>query len=159
MNLPEDIPSTAPKPTFPLGNLVDEPAPITPQQRAEDFIKAFVWRGKELVFSVASELYYRTLRTHMNAPALNSYETLGDFGAEAPRVLYCASLTAKEIRVLQSLPAEKQVDLHELWVEKNILFNEILPAAKLAKEINEAIFRALTKPMENEEEQLDGMGN
>lgn len=159
MNLPEDIPSTAPKPTFPLGNLVDEPAPITPQQRAADFIKTFVWRGKELIFSVASELYYRTLRMHMNAPVLGSYETLGDFTAEAPRVLYCASLTAKEIRVLQALPAEKQVDLHELWVQENILFHELLPAARLAREINEAIARALTQPMENEEEQLDGMGN
>ena len=159
MNLPEDIPPPAPKPALPLGNLVDEPAPITPQQRAADFSKRFVWHDRELTFSIASEFYYRDLRTHLNAPPLHTYRTMGDFSPEAGRVLYCCSLSPEEIAALQLLPPAKQIQHLNRWVEANITFAELLEAAELANQINAAITRALTKPMENEEEEIDGMGN
>jgi hypothetical protein len=159
MNIPTDTPPPSPPPSLPLGNLTEEAPPVTADQRAADFTKAFIWKTKELIFSVFSEMYYRTLRMHMNAPPLGSYQTLGDFTAEAPRVLYCASLKAKDIRALQVFPVEIQIEQFEDWVEKNILFHELIRAAELAKEINAAIARARTQPLENGEDEIDGMGN
>lgn len=159
MQLPADIPPPSPPPAIPLGNLVDEALPVTPQQRAADFRKIFFWHEKPLTCSVAGEFYYRDLRTHQNAPKLHTYQTMGDFTPEAARVLYCASLTAKEIATLQRLSPETQIERFMAWIEANIAFHEVLEAAELANEINAAVTRALTKPMTGEGEELDGSGN
>ena len=160
MQLPPDIPTTsAPPSSSELGNLTEAPPPVTSQQREADFNKRFVWRGNELTFSVAGEIYYRELRTHMNAPELFAYKTLGDFTSEAPRVLYCSSLSAKDIRSLQLLPAEKQIERYGVWVEANIKLNELIAAAELASEINAAIARARTQPLETEGDEISSMGN
>ncbi len=160
MNLPADIPTTNPPLSgLDLGNLTEAPPPVTSQQRSADFNKRFSWRGKELVFSVAGEIYYRELRTHMNAPELYAYKTLGDFTSEAPRVLYCSSLSAKEIRSLQILPAEKQIECYGAWVESNIKLNELIRAAEVASEINAAIARARTEPLETDGDEVGSMGN
>lgn len=130
---------------------------ITAAQRETDFNRLFAWHGKEITFSIASELYYRELRVHMNAPPLGAYGTLGDFAAEAPRVLYCAHQTAQSLRLLRLLSPLDQMAAYDEWLNKNIALHEIDAAAKLANEIQEAITRARTQPTEGED--LDGPGN
>ncbi|WP_395734093.1 hypothetical protein [Prosthecobacter sp.] len=161
MNLPADIPAPPPPSStaIPDGNLIDTPPPVTAKQRAEDFNKRFFWHGQELRYSVASEFYYRELRTHMNAPSLHTYRNVGDFTPEGSRVLYCSSLTPKDISALQLLPHEKQIERYHAWVGKNIAFHELIEASELGVEINNAITRAMTKPLETEEDEIDGMGN
>ncbi len=160
MLLPADTNEPPPPftPALPAGNLIDALPPVTAQQREDDFNKPFVWREKEINFSIASELYYRELRAHMNAPQLWSYQTLGDFAAEAPRVLYCASLTAAEIRKLQLLDQEDQIKKYSEWVEANITLAELTAASELAQRINAAVARARSKPAAGEGE-LDSLGN
>ncbi len=159
MQLPPDTPHPSQPTAAPLSNLSDGPPPVTPQQREADFHRVFAWRGQPLNFSVASEGYYRHLRVTMNAPPLASYQTLADFTAEAPRVLYCSALTAAQIQSLYLMPQETQVAFYTQWVEKNIRLDELDAAARLATDINETIHRARTQPMESDEGDIDGMGN
>ncbi len=103
-----------------------DPAPlVSAEQRDADFNRVFAWHGREIAFSLMSEIYYRELRAHMNAPALGSYATLGDFAAEAPRVLYCAHLDLPAIRSLRLLPPPQQIEVFDVWVEKNIALHEL----------------------------------
>jgi hypothetical protein len=155
--------TTEPAPPFtplalPDGNLSDPQPLATAEQREDDFNKPFVWRGNEITFSVASELYYRELRARMNAPSLNSYLSLGDFAPEAARVLYCASHDAKAIRKLQLLDSDDQLERYHTWVEANIQMHELTAASELARKINAAILRARTQPTAGEG-QLDSLGN
>jgi len=160
MILPESTNEPPPPftPIIPAGNLVDAPPPATAQQREDDFNKPFVWRDSEINFSVASELYYRELRTHMNAPPLGDYLTEADFGAEAPRVVYCAALTRAEMRALRLRSAERQIEAFDQWVERNIQFHEIDRIIALAQQINVVANRARTQPTAGDEG-LDSLGN
>ncbi len=159
MQLPPDIPLPIASPSSSdLGNLTESPLPVTAQQREADFNRVFVWDGKQLSFSVASDGYYRHLRVTMNAPPLSSFQTMGDFTAEAPRVLYCSALTPLQIQGLYLLSPEEQVARYAQWVEENIPFHKLEAAAKLATEINAAIHRARSQPMEGEDD-VDGLGN
>lgn len=153
MTLPPDSPPP------PVAVITDPgPPPVSDEQRAADFHRVFTWRGKEIAFTIASELYYRELRVHTNAPPLSSYQTMGDFAAEATRVLYCAHQSAKQIRALRSLPVPVQVELFENWVEANIALHELDAAAELAQQINDTIARARTQPVETGDS-IDGAGN
>lgn len=154
--LPTDTPSSPSSP--PAGSLVDPASQVTEAQREQDFNRVFVWHGKELTFSIASEIYYRELRVHMNAPPLGSYATMADFAAEAPRVLYCASQTAQSIRLLRLFSPLQQIEAFDAWAEKNIAFHELDAATELAREIQDAITRARTQPADDGEE-VDGLGN
>lgn len=159
MQLPPDIPASSAPPSSPdLGNLTEGTPPVTSQQREADFNRVFVWRGKEIKFSVASEGYYRDFRVLCGAPPLGSYRTKADFTPEAARVLYCSSLTAAEIRAVRLLQPDNQIEIFDQWVEENITFQEMEAAADLAEEINAAVRRARSKPMEGEDD-IDGMGN
>jgi len=159
MQLPPDIPSPSPAASSSeLSNLTEAPPPVTPAQREADFTQPFVWHGERLNFSVASDGYYRHLRVTMNAPPLASFQTLGDFTSEAPRVLYCSALSAAKIQSLYLLPPEKQVACYTSWVEENIQMHELEAAAELATKINETIYRARSQPMETEKD-IDGLGN
>lgn len=160
MQLPPDIPTdSAPPSSSELGNLTEAPPPVTSQQREADFNRVFAWNGQRLNFSVASDGYYRHLRCTMNAPPLSSFQTMGDFTAEASRLLYCSSLTAVQIQGLYLLPPEDQVALYATWVAENTKFHELEAAAKLGTEINAAIARARTQPMETDAGDIDSMGN
>lgn len=153
MNLPTDPPPVADA----TASLTDSAPLITAQQREDDFNRTFAWHGREVALTLASELYYRELRAHMHAPALGSYATLGDFAAEAPRVLYCAHQTRETLRVLRLLPPQQQIEVYDTWVEANIAVQELDAAAQLAEDINAAIARARTQPVEDSD--LDGPGN
>lgn len=160
MQLPADIPTTNPPPSgLDLGNLTEAPPPVTSQQREADFNRVFVWHGQRLNFSVASDGYYRQLRCTMNAAPLSSIQTIGDFTSEAPRLLYCSSLTAEQIQGLYLLPPEDQIARYMAWVKDNVQFHELEAAAKLGTEINAAIARARTQPMETDAGEIDSMGN
>lgn len=152
MELPNDTLQPAP-----TESIIDDSPIVSPQQRETDFNRAFSWHGKEINFSIASELYYRELRAHMNAPPLASYNTMADFSAEAPRVLYCAHQTAQTIRVLRMFPPAQQIEAYDQWVEVNIAIHELNEAAKVAQEIQDAIARARTQPADSGD--IDGAGN
>lgn len=154
MLIPTDSPSSSP----PADCLTDTDSTVTDEQRESDFHRVFAWHGKELTFSIASELYYRELRAHMNAPPLGSYATMADFSAEAPRVLYCASQTSQSIRLLRLLMPLQQIEAFDAWAEQNIAMHELDAAAELAKDIQAAITRARTQPADDGEE-VDGLGN
>lgn len=156
MILPTDTPPALPPPGS--DDIIDTDPIITPQQREADFNKLFTWRNKEITFSIASELYYRELRVHMNAPPLGSYATMADFTAEAPRVLYCSHFNAAQLRAFRMLPPDVQVERYDHWVQQNIAFHELELAAKVAEEINAAVMRARTQPMETGDA-IDGLGN
>ena len=161
MDFPTEPADAAPPFTplaLPGGNLSDPLPLVTDEQREDDFTRPFVWRKKEVNFSVASELYYRELRARMNAPSLNSYLSLGDFAPEAARVLYCASHDSKAIRQLQLLDSDEQLERYHTWVETNIHMNELTAASELARKINAAIARARTQPTAGDDT-LDGLGN
>jgi len=152
MELPQD---DNPQPQ--AESLVDSAPLITAKQREDDFNRVFAWHGREISFTIASELYYRELRAHMNAPPLASYNTMGDFAAEAPRVLYCAHQSAQALRILRLLSPMQQLAAYDEWIQKNIGIHELDQAAKVANEIQEAITRARTQPADTEE--IDSAGN
>jgi len=153
MHLPTDPPTQ----TAPTENLIDTAPLIDHSQRETDFSRVWAWRGKELAISLASEMYYRELRTHMNAPRLDSYETRGDFAPEAARVIYCAGLNAAEIRHLRLQPPHQQIALHDAWVEKNIAIAELDAAAEIAEQMQQCINRARAHSATGES--VDGSGN
>ena len=144
--------------TLPGGNLSDPPPLVTDEQRETDFNRPFAWRGQEINFSIFSEIYYRELRTLMNAPPLGDYITEADFGAEAPRVVYCAALTQPQMRALRLKSAERQIEAFDQWVEKNIAFHELDRIIGLAQQINVVANRARTQ-MTAGDEALDSLGN
>lgn len=150
------LPTDDPQPAAP-GNLIDTAPLIDPAQRESDFNRVFAWRGKEIAITLASELYYRELRTHMNAPRLDSYETRGDFAPEAMRVIYCAHLTPLAIRNLRLWPAPLQIAAFDDWVAKNIEIREIDDAAALAEQMQQCINRARAQNATGDE--VDGSGN
>ena len=152
LHLPDDPPATATN-----GNLIDHAPLIDPAQRETDFNRVFVWRDKEIAITLASELYYRELRTHMNAPRLDSYETRGDFAPEAARVIYCAGLNAQTIRKLRMLPPQDQITAHDQWVAQNITIAELDAAAELAEQMQQCINRARAHSATGET--VDGAGN
>lgn len=154
--LPDDSTLTTAAPP-PAGNLADAPR-TSAQQREDDFNRVFSWHGREISFSIASELYYRALRAHLNMPPLGSYQTLADFSAEAPLVLYCAHFRAADLRALRLLAPEDQVAAFDAWVESNIGIHELNAATQLAQEINAAIARARTTPHDTGDK-VDGLGN
>ena len=154
--IPEDPPSTAP--VNPAAGTLIDTAPATAAQREHDFTRLFVWHGREIRFSLAAELYYRELRAHTNAPALGDYITQFDADAEAPRILYCAHHSAAELRALRLLPPITQVERYDAWVEQNISLAEFLAAARVARELMEAITRARSVPAATGDEP-DGAGN
>jgi hypothetical protein len=136
------LPSDPPTPTAPSANLIDTAPLIDPEQREKDFHRVFSWHDKEIALTLASELYYRELRVHGNAPALGSYDTLADFAPEAARVIYCAHLTPESIRALRITPPHIQLAAFDAWVEKNIGLHELNEAVTTAREMNECIARA-----------------
>lgn len=138
-------------------NITDEPTPA--DLREADFNRTFTWRGKPLAITIAGEMYYRDLRTLCAAPALSSYQTLGDFAPEASRVLYCASLDYRSIQDLRRLPSHLQVEAWEQWVEKNIAFNELDLAARTAQDMQQVIARVRTRPLDTDGDTIDGSGN
>lgn len=159
MTLPEDHPPALPAPSQPGENLVDTAPIVTHEQRENDFNRVFLWRGKEIKYTLAGEIFYRDFRTLMGAPGLWDYKTEGDFFPEACRVLFCASFTAAELRKLRCLDQASLLQFFDEWCEKNIAFHEAEKAVALAREINDAIMRARTQPAEDAEGGLDGMGN
>lgn len=156
LSIPTDTPPPASSPG--PDDIVDTAPIITPQQREKDFNKLFTWRGKEITFSIASELYYRELRMHMNAPPLNSYVYMADFAAEASRVLYCCHFNAAQLRALRMLDPKEQIERYDAWAEANIAFHELDRAAEVAQQINDTIARARTQPMETGDP-IDSLGN
>ena len=143
----------------PDDNYLDTAPLVTPEQREADFNKLFAWHGVEIAITIASELYYRELRAHMNAPALGDYVTQYDRDAEAPRILYCAHLKAADIRRLRLLSPFEQIELYDTWVEKNIPLHELRAAGKLADDMLDVIHRARTQPAESGDDPIDGAGN
>ena len=154
MHLPTDDPTPSAAP----GNLIDTAPLIDPAQREADFNRVFAWRGKEIAITLASELYYRELRVHGNAPALGSYDTQADFAPEAMRVLYCAHLTPEAIRNLRLMPAALQLAAFDAWVIKNIEIHEINAATVIARDMNECVARARARVAETGDS-VDGSGN
>lgn len=154
MHLPTEPP---PKPAA-TGNLIDTAPLIDPAQREADFNRVFTWRGKEIAITLASELYYRELRVHGNAPALGSYDTQADFAPEAMRVLYCAHLTPENIRTLRLMSPPLQLAAFDAWVQKNIAMHEIMQATTIAREMNECVARARARVAETGDS-VDGSGN
>ena len=151
MELPPDPPITA-APVVPE-IIIDTPPP----DREADFNRVFAWHGREVAITIVSELYYRELRAHGNAPALGDYVTQYDRDAEAPRLLYCAHLNAATIRQLRLLSPEQQLEKLDAWTAGNIQLHELRAAGKLADEMINAIHRARTQPADSEH--LDGPGN
>lgn len=151
MNLPSDSPP-APPPTLP--EVITDTPPV---DREADFHRVFAWHGAEVKLTIAAELYYRELRAHGNAPALGDYVTQYDRDAEAPRLLYCAHLDAATIRKLRLLPPVQQLELLDVWTERNIPLHELRMAGHLADEMINAVHRARTQPAEGGE--VDGVGN
>jgi hypothetical protein len=154
MHLPTD-PTPSPPPSE---NITDLAPLITPEQRENDFNRLFAWHGVEIAITLANELYYRELRVHMNAPALASYDTMGDFAPEGARVLYCAHLDAASIRKLRLMSGEHQIAVHDAWVLKNIGIHEISAVSKLAQDMQECVARARASVMPTGEG-VDGSGN
>lgn len=155
MHLPTDpAPTTSPPPV----NLTDTAPLITAEQRETDFNRLFAWHGVEIAITLANELYYRELRVHMNAPALGSYDTMGDFAPEAARVIYCAHLEAAAIRQLRLMSAELQIAMHDAWVLKNIALHEIAAVSRLAQEMQECVARARASVLPTGDS-VDGSGN
>jgi hypothetical protein len=151
------IPSDPPTPAAPSANLIDTAPLIDPAQREKDFHRVFAWHGVELKITLANEMYYRDLRVRMNAPPLASYATMADFAAEAPRILYSASLDLATLRVLRLLSTEAQLMAYDAWVEKNIALHEMDAAATLADEMQQCINRARAHSATGET--VDGSGN
>jgi len=140
------------------GNLIDTAPLIDPQQRENDFNRVFAWHGKEISITLVSELYYRELRVHGNAPALGSYDTQADFAPEAMRVIYCAHLSPENIRSLRLMSAPLQLAAFDAWVEKNIALHEVNEATLLARQMNECVARARARVAESDGG-IDGSGN
>lgn len=155
MHLPTDDPASSSQ--QPAANLTDTAPLITAEQRETDFNRVFAWRGHELKITLANELYYRDLRVRMNAPPLAAYATMADFAAEAPRILYSASLDVSALRVLRLLPTDAQLMAYDAWVEKNIALHEMDAASTLADEMQQCINRARAHSATGDT--VDGSGN
>lgn len=163
MKLPEF--TTAPpavEPTLTTGGAVPllVQDPVTPAQRAADFSAVFAWHGQEVKITVASELYYRELRTHMSAPALGDVVCDADFGPDDARVLYTAWLSLQEIMALRLLQPVLQVKHHLEWVNEHITtLRDLDEARALVSRMREAVDRARSEPITAGGQQIDGVGN